>query len=269
MHVKLHYWGDISGRSMPLIYILNHSKIEWEQCDLPLEIETQAKWMARKQELITKGFPFTNLPCLEVTEKESSEPYFISQTNYCATFLGEKCGYGGKTEQEKHRLGQAMVQFDDFQKFWFEIIMCEAPKSQKQDDQMKSKLPEMLTVFENCLKVYHSKFLISDNLTTIDFMLFHWSAMLIKFKPSLFTSGFPLLDQWYKNMLLDESIAKTKQIHDSLPFTIQYKDHMGPFIEGLEEMPDCDLKTQTLIKMRGLPDLHFGTADKGWDAVYE
>ena len=115
MHIKLHYWGQISGRSMPLIYILNHSKIDWEQIDLTIGPQDQAAWMAKKQKLIAQGFTFSNLPCLEVSGDNDQETYFVSQTNYCARFLGEKLGYDGKTEEEKRNLGQALVQFEDFQ----------------------------------------------------------------------------------------------------------------------------------------------------------
>lgn len=269
MHIKLHYWGQISGRSMPLIYILNHSKIDWEQIDLTIGPQDQAAWMAKKQKLIAQGFTFSNLPCLEVSGDNDQETYFVSQTNYCARFLGEKLGYDGKTEEEKRNLGQALVQFEDFQKFWFESIMTKKPKSQEQDDQMKSKLPEMLMIFENCLNIFKKKFLIADHLTTIDFLLFHWSNQMLKFKPSLFSSGYPLLEKWYSAMLNDESISETKKIHDSLPYTVQYKKVMKPMIEAMEKMPDGPQKEIMLIRMRNLPDLYYGTEDKGWDAVYE
>ena len=165
MHnIKLYYWDGIAGRVLPLIYLLNHSKIPYENMAKsmgPPGSEGYATWMPKKNELMSKepGNPFINLPYLEVIEKEGDEPYFISQMFYCVNFLAEKLGYTGENQKEKQALGMALAQFQDNWQFLADAIFFQPPKSQKQDDNVKGKLPTLLLPFENCLKFYKKKFL--------------------------------------------------------------------------------------------------------------
>lgn len=166
------YWG-IQGLGQPIRYLLAAAKADYKETTF-MEFKD---WFGEAKPNLAKETPFANLPFLKDGDR------IMTQSGCILRYLGQKYGYEPKTVEGKIYVDMVhgvLVDFwDQNTKLIFNI---------QEFDQNKEKAHEtmlgMMTQINSHLKS-HGPFVAGDQLTWVDFFLYHFLAIFTRWSSKI------------------------------------------------------------------------------------
>jgi len=211
-----------------------------------------SEWHEKDKIELKKRNSLINLPFIELNDSLGN-PFLISQSNACLSFLGRKFDMFGKNDIDQSKCEQLLLETNDLRN----IITSFAYTFYKTKDLENTAAKEVfnksfeknntgkIQKFELWLEHNKDKndyFLINDEITIPDFNLFDILDFYIEFllhynfvkekNDKIFSKlGFPNINTFYNNFI---NLPKMKKYFDSIFYQLPYTNKSARFGSGLK-----------------------------------
>nr|VZI25974.1 unnamed protein product [Spirometra erinaceieuropaei] len=196
--IQLGYWS-IRGLAQPIRLLLEYVGEDYQE--KRFEKTDIEKWKEMKY---TLGIGFPNLPYIIDGDVK------LSQSSVILRYLGEKHGLGGKGAKEQAEIAMAEAAIKDLR-----IAFSRIAYSPNYEEERPGFMPKFEKGIEDISTYLGSKkWLIGDNITYADFVLYENLCVFHVFEPSCFDK-YPNLREYIERF---EALPKIKQYMNSEKF---------------------------------------------------